>query len=78
MKVAVSVPDPLFREAEEVSRKLRVPRSQVYSRALAAFVRQYSQEEVTARLDTLVKRLKAEDRTPAEGPALEVLRRERW
>ena len=78
MKVAVSVPDALFRDAEAVSRRLRVPRSQLYSRALEAFVRQHSDVDVTARLDAVVARLPLEDREPCEGPALEVLRREKW
>ena len=78
MKVAVSVPDALFRDAEAVSRRLRVPRSQLYSRALEAFVRQHSAEDVTARLDAVVARLPRGERAPLEGPALEVLRREKW
>jgi metal-responsive CopG/Arc/MetJ family transcriptional regulator len=78
MKVAVSVPDPLFREAEAVSRRLRVPRSQLYAKALAAYVRQHSAEEITAQLDAVVARLPPEDRAPAEGPGLDVVRRERW
>jgi hypothetical protein len=77
LHVAVSIPDPLFRDAR-LSRRLRVPRSQFYSRALEAFVRQHSGEEVTARLDAVLARLPAEDREPWEGPALEVLRREKW
>lgn len=78
MKVAVSVPDPLFRDAEAVSRRLRVPRSQLYSRALEVFVRQHSGEDVTARLNEVIARLSPEDLEPSEGPGLEVLRRERW
>jgi len=78
MKVAVSLPDPLFRDAEAVSRRLRVPRSQLYARALEAFVRQHSQPEVTVELDAVVARLPPQDRVPSEGPSLEVLRRERW
>ena len=72
------MPDPLFHDAEAVSRRLRVPRSQLYSRALEEFVRRYSGEDVTARLDAVVARLPLEDREPCEGPALEVLRREKW
>jgi len=78
MKVAVSVPDPLFRDAEAVSRRLRVPRSQLYARALEAFVTEHSAEDVTARLDAVVARLSPQDLAPSEGPGLEVLRRERW
>ena len=72
------MPDALFRDAEAVSRRLRVPRSQLYSRALEAFVRQHSDVDVTARLDAVVARLPPEDRDPWEGPAIEVLRREKW
>ena len=78
MKVAVSVPDPLFRDAEAVSRRLRVPRSQLYARALEAFVRQHSGEDVTARLDAVVARLLPRTAHPRKGRRLEVLRRERW
>jgi metal-responsive CopG/Arc/MetJ family transcriptional regulator len=78
MKVAVSVPDSLFRDAEAVSRRLRVPRSQLYARALEAFVRKHSAEDVTARLDAVIARLSPEDLAASEGPGLEVLRRERW
>jgi len=39
MKVAVSVPDPTFEAAERVSEQLGMSRSQLYSRAVEAFVR---------------------------------------
>lgn len=72
VKVAVSVPDPLLRDAEAISGRLRVPRSQLYARALEAFVRQHSGGDVTARLDAVIGRLPPEDREPSEGPGLEV------
>lgn len=77
MKVAVSIPDPLFHEAESVSRRLRLPRSRVYARALEAFVRQHSKEDLTAKLDKVVTRVGSAE--PGwEAPGLEVLRREKW
>jgi antitoxin MazE6 len=39
MKVAVSLPDPLFEAAERVSEELGLPRSQLYAQALEAFVK---------------------------------------
>ncbi len=78
MKVAVSIPDPIFREAEEVSRRLRIPRSQLYSRAVAAFVRQHSGEDVTARLDAALAKVGSKADPGWESPGLEVLRREKW
>lgn len=74
MKVAVSIPDPIFREAERVSRRLRVLRSQLYSRALETYVRLHSGEEVTARINVALRRLRARVDAGWENPGLEVLR----
>ena len=38
MKVAVSIPDPIFAEAETLAKRLKLSRSGVYARALDAFV----------------------------------------
>jgi metal-responsive CopG/Arc/MetJ family transcriptional regulator len=78
MKVAVSIPDQLFHEAEKVSHRLRVPRSQLYSRALEALVLQHSGEEITARLDAALARVGAKVDVGWDNPGLEVLRREKW
>ena len=77
MKVAVSIPDQLFRDAEQVSRRLRVPRSQLYSRALEAFVRQQSGREITAKLDFALAKLGSKRDRGWENASLEVLRREK-
>lgn len=51
MKTAVSVPDPIFRAGERVAKRLRISRSELYARALAEFVKERSDEDVTRRLD---------------------------
>jgi metal-responsive CopG/Arc/MetJ family transcriptional regulator len=77
MKVAVSVPGPVFEAAERVSKRMRIPRSQLYSRAIAAFVQEHSREDVTKALNAVYRKASALD--PAwEGVSLEVLRREKW
>ena len=38
MKVAVSIPDPIFVEAEGLAKRLKLSRSGIYARALDAFV----------------------------------------
>ena len=78
MKVAVSIPDLLFRDAERVSRRLRVPRSQLYSRALEAYVRQHSGGETTARMNAALEKVGSRLDPGWETPGLEVLRREKW
>ena len=78
MKVAVSIPDPLFEEAERVSQLLRIPRSQLYSRAIQAFVRGHSGEETTARMNAALDRIGSAEEPGWDGPGLEVMRREKW
>ena len=51
MKTAISLPDDLFRRAEEAARRLGVPRSRLYARAVAEFVARYETSSVTARLN---------------------------
>jgi metal-responsive CopG/Arc/MetJ family transcriptional regulator len=78
MKVAVSVPDPVFEAAERVSKRMRIPRSQLYSRAIAAFVREYSGEDVTKALNAVYAKTSSGLEVEWEGGSLEVLRREKW
>lgn len=51
MKVAISVPDPLFEAAEKLAKVRSVPRSQLYSEALSHYVSAHSADEVTQRLN---------------------------
>lgn len=53
MKVAISVPDPVFDAAERLAVQLKVSRSQLYSQALAAFLNSRGALAVTAQLDAL-------------------------
>ena len=78
MKVAVSIPDPLFDEAARVSERLRIPGSQLYARALQAFVQQQSGQEITARMDTALERIGASKEPGWEDLGLEIIRREKW
>ena len=53
VKIAISVPDQVFRRAEQAARRMRVPRSQFYARAVEAYLRQQSREDVTQRLNAV-------------------------
>jgi hypothetical protein len=50
----------------------------LYSRALQAFVRQHSGEEITAQWDAVLARIDMPKEPGWENPGLEVLRREKW
>ena len=51
MKTAISIPDPLFAEAEELARKLKISRSELFARAAANFVKAHTEADVTDRLN---------------------------
>ena len=53
MKTAVSIPDDLFRRAEELAERLGKSRSQVYREALAEYVLRRDPRSVTSALDEL-------------------------
>lgn len=53
MKTAISIPDPQFAEAEEVATELGISRSELYQRALAAFLADYKQDDLTEKLNAI-------------------------
>ena len=55
MKTAVSIPAPIFTAAERMARRLRIPRSQLYAKALEAYVRTHHAEDMTAALNAVYK-----------------------
>lgn len=55
MKTAISLPDPLFAEAEDLAQQLGVSRSQLYALALAEFVSRRKDDDVTARLNAVFR-----------------------
>lgn len=55
MKVAVSIPDPIFDKAEGLAKRLNTSRSELYARALGMFVAAHTPDSVTAALDAAVE-----------------------
>jgi metal-responsive CopG/Arc/MetJ family transcriptional regulator len=53
MKTAISIPDEVFRAAEELSRRLRMSRSALYSQAVAAFIASHRSTGVREKLDAI-------------------------
>jgi metal-responsive CopG/Arc/MetJ family transcriptional regulator len=78
MKIAVSVPDDVFQEAEELARRTKRSRSEVYSRALAEYVARHAPDRVTEAMD----RALAEIGEPADRflqrASRRVLKRSDW
>ena len=53
MKTAISIPDRVFRAAEQLAERLGVSRSELYSRALAALVAEHRDDLITSRLNEI-------------------------
>ncbi len=53
MKVAVSIPDPLFRRAERLAWRRRMSRSQLFAVALGRLVDLEEDSQITRRLDAV-------------------------
>ena len=51
METAVTIPDDVFREAEELADALGLSRSDLYAAALAEFIRERREERITERLN---------------------------
>ncbi len=78
MKTAVSIPDPLFAEAERVARKLKLTRSRLYAVALESYVRKQGSSEVTKNLNRVYGRGKNRPDPRWEALAADTLARGKW
>ncbi len=51
MKTAISIPDATFKAADKLARKLGVSRSELYAKAVSAFVSQHDEEAIIKALN---------------------------
>lgn len=77
MKTAISIPDDLFADAEELARKLKKSRSRLYGDAVREYVARHSAESVTESLDRVCDEI--ESRSEFAGAvARRTLERSDW
>jgi predicted DNA-binding protein len=77
MKVAISLPDDLFRRAEHLAQRLGIPRSRLYAKALESYVNNLSTDQITAALDAVHDEPSTMDPVLASGQTA-VLASEEW
>ena len=78
MKIAVSVPDELFHEAERLARRTKRSRSEVYSRALAEYVARHAPDRVTEAMDRTLAELGESADHFVQSASRRVLKRTEW
>ena len=57
MKTAVSVPNEVFERGERLAKRLKMSRSELYSRALREYLARHAPDEVTAALNAVCDEL---------------------
>jgi metal-responsive CopG/Arc/MetJ family transcriptional regulator len=78
MKIAVSVPDDVFHEAEELARRMKRSRSEVYSRALAEYVARHAPDRVTEAMDRALTEIGEPVDRFVRAASRRVLKRSDW
>jgi metal-responsive CopG/Arc/MetJ family transcriptional regulator len=51
MKTAISLPDSVFEEAEALAKQLGLSRSELYTKALQAYLQRYNREQMLNKLN---------------------------
>lgn len=78
MKTAVSIPDDVFNLAEAAAKRLKMSRSELYSRAVQAFLDAHSPNQVTAGWDAVIDELGQPDSSLASAAARRVFESTEW
>ena len=78
MKVAVSIPETLFADAEALATSLQTSRSDIYARALAEFVGHHAPDRVTAQMDQVLDAVGDDPDLFAAASAYRALRHTEW
>lgn len=78
MKTAVSIPDDLFAQADELAERTGKSRSEIYREALADYVARREPGAVTRALDEIADELAADQDGFSHDAARRTLERAEW
>jgi metal-responsive CopG/Arc/MetJ family transcriptional regulator len=78
VKTAISIPDGIYRKADQTAKRLGVSRSRFYAMAVAEYVAKYEIDEVTAKLNEVYAKEPAEPDPVLFALAMEAIEAEEW
>lgn len=78
MKTAVSVPDPVFREADQFARRAKKSRSQLYSDALVEYLARHVPDAVTEAMNEVCDTIATRSDDFVKTASRRVLERQEW
>lgn len=78
MKTAISLPDAIYKKADQAAKRLGVTRSRFYAMAVAEYVAKYEVDEVTAKLNEVYAKEPAEPDPVLFAMAMAAIPPETW
>ena len=78
MKTAVSIPDPIFQDAERLARSNRISRSQLYSQALKEYLARHSPDAITEAMNRVCDEIGDTSDPFVSRAAERILRQSEW
>jgi len=78
MKIAISIPQDVFAQAEQLARRLKKSRSQLYSEAVAEYTARHSPDEITESWNRVLAQVGDEPDEWAAEASRRTLERSEW
>jgi hypothetical protein len=78
MKTAISIPDPVFQKAEQLARRRKQSRSQLYSQALAEYMSRHEPDLMTEATDRVCDELGQTSDEFVATASRRILERSQW
>jgi metal-responsive CopG/Arc/MetJ family transcriptional regulator len=75
MKTAISIPDPLFRSADNLAERLGLSRSQLYVMAIKLFLAEHQRDNVTEALNKVYDKVDSSLEKQASALQMATLKR---
>ena len=78
MKTTISIPDRVFREAEQHARRMGKSRSELYTRAMSEYLIRHAPDAVTDAMNKVCDQVGGQPDTFATAASRRILRRATW
>lgn len=78
MKTAISIPDKLFKSADQYAKSHGVSRSNLYAQAVAQFLKTHSTEHITKQLNEVYSSEPSELNSTISSLQLSSIEKEEW
>lgn len=78
MKIAISVPDTIYEDAERLASKLGTSRSEIFARAMQEFSHKHQPDNVTDTLNAVIDQISSDDEKMRKQSACKIFEKLDW